>query len=232
MIDRAAWDDPENLPSERDFSVDLTELPPLCERLLGDSSGLGRRLVRLAPRMVAAGQATGLLSPAQPGVLHRDFALISDVPVRLSLDEQGRPHASDGPYCRWADGSGLYAVHGIPVPAYLFERPETLTVQVIERQWNAEVRRVMVERYGTGRFLRDSGARIVDDDPRFGTLYRKDLSGDEPMAMVKVINATPEPDGLRKEYFLRVPPNTPTAQAAVAWTFGLSVGEYDPVVET
>jgi hypothetical protein len=207
-------------------------LPALLDRLFGDASGIGRRFVRLGPRMLASREESGLFSPTQPGLLHADFALVSDGPVQLSLDEAGRPHSADGPYSRWADGSGLYAVHGVQVPAYLFERPETLTVQTIEQQRNADVRRVMIERYGSGRFLRDSGTRIVDHDPRFGTLYHKALPGEEPMTMVAVINATPEPDGSRKEYFLRVPPDMLNARAAVAWTFGLTDAEYDPAVET
>ena len=39
--------------------------------------------------------------------------------------------------------------------------------------------------------------------------------------MVEVVNSTPEPDGSRKTYFLRVPPTIGTAREAVAWTFGL-----------
>jgi hypothetical protein len=50
--------------------------------------------------------------------------------------------------------------------------------------------------------------------------------------MVEVINATPEPDGSRKRYWLRVPPYMRTAREAVAWTFGLSGKEYAPDKET
>jgi len=232
MIERTAWDDPDGLPAERDFSVDLAELAGLCEAIFGDSAMLGQRLVRLTLRMVATGEAAGPLSPQQPGVLHRDFAFVSDLPVRLLLNDQGRPHASDGPCCQWADGTALYAVHGMPVPAHLFEHPEALTAEAIEGQRHAELRRIMIERYGTGRFMRDSGARVADHDPHFGTLYRKELLGDEPIAMVAVRNATPEPDGRYRKFFLRVPPSTATARAAVAWTFGLDAGDYAPLVET
>ena len=50
--------------------------------------------------------------------------------------------------------------------------------------------------------------------------------------MVEVLNATPEPDGSRKTYYLRVPPGTRTARAAVAWTFGLAADAYAPARET
>ena len=47
--------------------------------------------------------------------------------------------------------------------------------------------------------------------------------------MVEVRNSTPEPDGSRKTYFLRVPPTVRTAREAVAWTFGLGAVEYRPL---
>jgi hypothetical protein len=50
--------------------------------------------------------------------------------------------------------------------------------------------------------------------------------------MVEVVNSTAEPDGSRKRYWLRVPPEMQTAREAVAWTFGLSEREYDPTTET
>ncbi len=50
--------------------------------------------------------------------------------------------------------------------------------------------------------------------------------------MVKVVNSTPEPDGSRREYFLRVPPTVRTAREAVAWTFGLAADAYRPVNES
>jgi hypothetical protein len=50
--------------------------------------------------------------------------------------------------------------------------------------------------------------------------------------MVEVVNSTPEPDGSRKTYFLRVPPTIETAREAVAWTFGLGAVDYRPAVES
>ena len=50
--------------------------------------------------------------------------------------------------------------------------------------------------------------------------------------MVEVRNSTPEPDGSVRTYFLRVPPTTRSARAAVAWTFGLNGAAYEPAVET
>jgi hypothetical protein len=35
-----------------------------------------------------------------------------------------------------------------------------------------------------------------------------------------------------REYYLRVPPTIQTVEEAVAWTFGLTAGEYRPARET
>ena len=77
----------------------------------------------------------------------------------------------------------------------------------------------------------DSGACVVHED-WYGTLYRQEIPGDEPLAMVRVRNATQECDGSFRHYFPRVPPEIERAQQAVAWTFGLSEDQYNPDIET
>ena len=103
---------------------------------------------------------------------------------------------------------------------------------------NAEIRRVMVERFGVERLIREGGAILVHEDET-GRLWRRQVgesSGwqghDEPVVMVEVLNSTPEPDGSRKTYFLRVPPEMTIAREAVAWTFGMGGDAYAPIVET
>lgn len=43
---------------------------------------------------------------------------------------------------------------------------------------------------------------------------------------------TPSPMELSGTYLLRVPPTMRTAREAVAWTFGLQDGDYEPDVES
>jgi hypothetical protein len=121
--------------------------------------------------------------------------------------------------------------HGMRVPAQIIKAPATITVAQIEAEANAEVRRVMIQRYGMARYLSDSGAKQISETER-GTLYRKELAGDEPIVMVKVRNSTPEPDGSVKDYFLRVPPTMTNASEAVAWLCGKTAETYRPEVET
>lgn len=120
----------------------------------------------------------------------------------------------------------------------IIERPFDLKVKEIQQESNAEVRRVMMERYGLSRFLLDSGAKKLIED-EFGELYQTKIPGDEPLVMVKVMNSTPEFDGTVKSYFLRVNPELRpllsdglgsaqkiSALNAVASTFGMTGEQY------
>jgi hypothetical protein len=95
------------------------------------------------------------------------------------------------------------------------------------------------EWYGVEAFFKDEGAVIVQMDD-FGTLWEigkwdSDDSADynSIMRAVEVVDATPQPDGTFKHYFLTVPPEIRTAQQAVAWTFGFErVEDYHPILQT
>ncbi|MCC6716503.1 MAG: hypothetical protein IT555_01335, partial [Acetobacteraceae bacterium] len=130
-----------------------------------------------------------------PRIVHDKFCMISDRPALLTVDDQNRPHADSAPFCRWRDGSALYSVHGTRIPAWVIEQPDRLTVAAIDAEENVEVRRIMLDRYGWAKFMQDSGAKRIDHDERWGTLYRREIADDEPLVMVEVINRSPEPDG-------------------------------------
>ncbi|WP_055637448.1 DUF6745 domain-containing protein, partial [Streptomyces griseoruber] len=158
-------------------------------------------------------------------------AVVSERPVALHRDEAGRLDHGDGPALAYPDGFALYAWRGMPVPADFLAELPSLTPERIRAEENAELRRVMLEYYGYDRYLADSGARPVHRDGT-GILWRIDLADDEPVVMVEVVNSTPEPDGTRRTYWLRVPPSTRTAREGVAWTFGLAADGYRPLLET
>jgi hypothetical protein len=130
-----------------------------------------------------------------------------------------------------SDAENLYYWHGVYVPAFVVVRPDWITLKHIETEPNIEVRRIMVERFGLERYILESGARLVHTD-ECGALYRKELSDDEPVVAVHVVNSTAEPDGSYRKYILRVPPTMRTAREAVAWTFGRRSDEYWPTIET
>jgi len=162
-------------------------------------------------------------------LLFENIAFLSEFPLEMHIDNEGRYHSETGPGIRYSDGFGLHAWHGTIVPpAVILEPP---TVQAIENEDNVEVRRVLVNKYGEARYLIDSGAQPIDES-EFGTLYRIDVAGDEALTMIKVTNRTAEPDGSYRTYFLRVPPSVHTAREGVAWTFDMDEKAYRPRIES
>lgn len=151
--------------------------------------------------------------------------------VTIALDGEGRPHAEGGPALAWADGTNIYAWHGREVPADIVDRNRLVTPSRISREMDPERRWVLIERYGLGRYLLESGASEIQRDD-CGRLYRLTRLRSEPLAAVRVVNRTPEPDGSAREFWLCVPPTMTTARQAVAWTFGLSPDEYDPLAQS
>jgi hypothetical protein len=177
---------------------------------------------------------TGLTRIAESSGWFWPFAgavILTERPARLRRDDRGRLHSEDGAALQYPDGWGIYAWHGVRVAEAIIVNPSSITVGAIRAEQNSEIRRVMLTRYGEGRYLQDIGAVPIHAD-EFGTLYRAELPGDEPLVCVSVLNSTPEPDGSRKPYMLRVPPEIRTAHEAVAWTFNKTPEEYRPLIET
>jgi hypothetical protein len=100
------------------------------------------------------------------------------------------------------------------------------------RTRNLELRRLLLDRLGYERFLDLVDATLVRQDD-YGRLWNSSVAIDgEPLCVVEVVNTTPEPDGSRKRYFLRVPPNLRTARQAVAWTFSENEDSYRLAAQT
>jgi hypothetical protein len=162
---------------------------------------------------------------------YENLCIVTGRPVEVHRDNRGLLHNEIGMAIRYSDGWGYYAWHGIIVPEYVVLLPEPIDVEMINNEPNAEVRRVLIERFGLDNYLKAGNVVKIHQD-ECGVLYRMNLRGDEPILVVRVINSTAEPDGIFKEYFLRVPPNMLRARQAVAWTFGLPEEEYFPLAET
>lgn len=170
-----------------------------------------------------------LTDAAHAFVCFENVCILSERPLVIHLDQDGRLHNQSGPALVYDEDVVIHAWHGSSVPAEaLLCEP---TIVRIENEHNLEIRRVLIERYGVQQYVLDSGATIIHHD-ECGTLYSKEVVRDEPILMVRVTNSTPEPDGEYKEYFLRVPPNMRSARQAVAWTFGLPEDEYFPEKQT
>ena len=156
---------------------------------------------------------------------HRHICWVSEPPQVLKTDERGRLHSASGPALQYRDGWAVYAWKGVEVPARVIERPGQITVADIDRAVDIHVRRCMIERLTPERFIASGAAFRISEDET-GILWEKRWPDGDAWAAIEVVNGTPEPDGMRKHYFLQVPPNMLTARSAVAWTYGLTARQY------
>ena len=121
-------------------------------------------------------------------------------------------------------GWNAYEAVGLRLPRQLIEAPETITIEDVLAQENAELRRRFREAYGTGRYLRDTGAKVVhvDSSPTdcvdgSGSITRalmEDLDGD--MYLVGSDGSTD------RVYFMRGPSDATTCRDVHEAISGLS----------
>lgn len=135
----------------------------------------------------------------------QNCVVVTPKPIKLNRDPQHRLHCEDGPSLLYPDGWGIWAWHGVRVNRQIIEFPETITVEMIDKETNTEVRRVLIERYGKEKYLLDGGAVLIHEDD-WGKLWRKEIPNDEPLVMVELQNSTMEEDGSFKTYFQRCDP--------------------------
>lgn len=135
---------------------------------------------------------------------------------------QSLPASTQGARLRW---------RGVPINERIAFHPETISVQEILDERNAELRRVMLERMGYEAFLRETEAEILDRDRDPGgerRLLRVKLEGDEDLVCVSVICPS-----TGRQYLIRVPPTMRTCRQAAAWIAGFdNPDDYRPIVET
>jgi len=114
--------------------------------------------------------------------------VLTERPTKLNLDEPDkRLHSDTDAAVAFPDGFALYYVHGVAVPEHVIMRPETITVDEIKKERNAEVKRIMREKFGDARYLREIKAKVIDidtiatdnTDPDSPTITRALLEDDE-----------------------------------------------------
>jgi hypothetical protein len=160
---------------------------------------------------------------------HQHTCWLSERPCLLRGDAEGRLHEGRGPALRFGDGWSAFAWKGVEIPAWLIEHKGAITLATVDAESNVQVRRCMIEIMTPARYVALGGARKVAEDET-GVLWRKIWLNYDIWTAVEVINATPEPDGTHRHYFLQVPANINSAREAVAWTYGMQPDEYSKLV--
>lgn len=158
---------------------------------------------------------------------------ICDRPVKFRRNNVGRLHADDGAAIEYSDGFGLCAWHGYVIPEnkeWIIRDKSKITADEIEKEGNAEIRRIMLENHGFDRYMSERNAKMISEDvdgngfPR--RLMELTVRG-EKINVVEVLNGSLEPDGTRRKFILgaaRHPTsgsNPRTPKEAIAWSYGI-----------
>lgn len=93
--------------------------------------------------------------------------------------------------------------------------------EVILEDMNAETQQLLLRAYGAEEWIKDMVGQVVQTDGD-NSLLR---AGGQSFAFVKD-TSTP------RRYLLRVPDNVGSVREAIAWTFGMTVDEYKPLIES
>lgn len=142
---------------------------------------------------------------------YHNFAVVSGYPTAWHRGLREIPHHESEAAIQFADDYRIWVWQGVRVTAQIIAFPETITIDQIRKEKNAEVQRIMISRMGAGKYLRETKCVLVDMDsmtlqgsaPR--ALMRDDLGN---MWLVGTDGST------ARVYTMAVPPEVRTCKEA------------------
>lgn len=181
----------------------------------------------------------GFMEHARHGgwfILCDEVCICAERWMQLALDDRGRLHNDVGPAIEYRDGQKQYYVQGIHLSAEVAEAliidTKKLTIKMVDAERNAEIKRLMIERFGKDKYVHAKKAKLVDDDPVHGKLWLCNSGRDDAVAYLEVKDSTIYPDGTQRDYFLMVSPRHRDSASARAATFRMSKEEFVLAMET
>lgn len=150
-----------------------------------------------------------------------DLAILQDRPCELHVDEDGELHNSTGPAIAYRSGYKQYFIHGVWVPEKVVADPESITLEEIKNEENAEVKRLMREAYGVNRWLADVNAEVVHVDtvpvdsvlPNSSKVIKRALMRDKEEGTMWLVGSDGSTD---RVYTMQVPNDVRTCAEAHA----------------
>ncbi len=120
---------------------------------------------------------------------------------------------------------------GVAIHHRIAFAPESISAKEVLAEKNAEIRRVMIERMGTEKFMAQANPKVIDRDTDTGgdrELLRLPLQNDEDFVCLSC-----NCPSTQRHYLLRVPPTMKTCHQAAAWMAGFDdPSKYKPIIET
>ena len=148
-------------------------------------------------------------------------------PTEIHRNSAGRLHNENGMSVKYADGWGIYTWHGFAIPKshyWIITDKQKITPAKIEKEANAELRRIMLEIYGFSKYLEERKGKVLSEDVDGAGNPRRLIEitvGNEQHRVIELINSSLEPDGTRRKFHLGAMPGE-TPHEAVAASFGFN----------
>lgn len=141
------------------------------------------------------------------------IAIVCDRPIKLSFDNESRLHAEAKPALQFADGYSLYSYHGVTLPKkYGAVYPQQWQAKWLLEEWNAELRRVLIQEIGYARICQELQAKQIDSWREYTLLRINNQVEIEPIYLLKM--TCPSTGSI---HALRVPPSIQSAREAIRW---------------
>lgn len=100
-------------------------------------------------------------------VVDETTCIMCDRPAEVHWNDSGVLHCETDMAVKFRDGWGLYSYEGVRIPknkSFIITNPEQITVETINSEENAEIKRIMSQQMGINKFLDESGAEVVHMD--------------------------------------------------------------------
>lgn len=127
-------------------------------------------------------------------------------------------HCEDGAAILYPDGWGVYGVNGVIVPKDVVLAPEKQTLEEIDGEQNEEIKRIRIDRYGTLRYLEESGAKSLDE--RLNDIEGTHESLMKLNNMTVLVCSSPSADDEARVFSLEVAPDIKTCEDSQRWIWG------------
>lgn len=145
--------------------------------------------------------------------LFEKIAIVCDRPIQVSFDRENRLHAEGEPALQFADGYCLYSYHGVTLPKkYGALHPHQWQAKWLLEEWNAELRRVLIQEIGYARICQELHAQKLDSWREYSLLRINIDFATEPIQLLKM--TCPSTGFL---HAMRVPPYLTSAREAIRW---------------
>ena len=95
-------------------------------------------------------------------IAFKDILFVSSCPIKIYQDSNNRLHNTEGPAVRFKDGYSVYAIHGRILPAWIWEKKETITKKMFINEKNSEIRGGIYSVLGEKRMMELLGAIEID----------------------------------------------------------------------